>query len=113
VGGKATIARAFRVARLFRIVKRAKVLKIIIDTLIVTLPSVMNVGGLLLLIIYVYAILGMQILSGIKLGPFLNNRANFQTFGRSFLTLIRIATGEGWDYMLEDLAAPYNIVNQC
>ena len=77
VGGKATIARAFRVARLFRIIKKAKVLRIIIDTLIVTLPSLMNVGGLLLLIIYIYAVLGMQLFAGLKLQTDLNERTNF------------------------------------
>jgi hypothetical protein len=77
VGGKATIARAFRVARLFRIVKRAKVLKIITDTLIVTLPSLMNVGGLLFLILYIYSILGMQLFSGIKFNEGLDERSNF------------------------------------
>jgi hypothetical protein len=59
LGGKATIVRAFRVVRLFRIIKKAKVLKIIIDTLIVTLPHLANVGGLLLLILYIYTILGI------------------------------------------------------
>lgn len=77
VGGKATIVRAFRVMRLFRIIKRAKVLKIIVDTLIITLPSLMNVGGLLLLIIYIYSILGMQLFAGIKLGINLNKRTNY------------------------------------
>lgn len=59
VGGKATIIRTFRVVRLFKIVKRAKVLKLITDTFIVTLPPLMNVGGLLLLILYIYAIFGV------------------------------------------------------
>lgn len=59
VGGKTTLLRAFRVVRIFRIIKRAKVLKIIIDTLIVSLPSLMNIGGLFTLIIYIYSVLGM------------------------------------------------------
>lgn len=67
VGGKATIIRTFRVVRLFKIVKRAKVLKLITDTFIVTLPHLMNVGGLLLLILYIYAIIGMEMFSGILL----------------------------------------------
>ena len=111
VGGKATLIRSFRVVRIFRLIKRAKVLKIIIDTLIVSLPSLMNIGGLLILILYIYSVLGMQLFSFIKLKHHLNHRANFQTFGRSFLTLIRIATGEEWDTLLDDMTEEYSIVN--
>jgi hypothetical protein len=69
--------RAFRVARLFRLLKRVKIMKIITDTLIVTLPSLINVGRLLLLIVYMYAVLGMQLFSGIMLKDYLNERTNF------------------------------------
>lgn len=58
-GARATVVRAFRVARVFRIIKRAKVLKIIVDTFIVSLPSLLNVGGLLLIILFIYAVLGV------------------------------------------------------
>ena len=76
-GGKTTLIRAFRVIRVFRIIKRFHFLKIIIDTLIITLPSLANVGGLLLLILYVYSILGTHLYSGIMLKDDLNENANF------------------------------------
>ena len=66
VGSQTTLVRAFRVMRVLRLIKRAKVLKIIIDTFIVTLPSLANVGGLLLLIVYIYAVLGVQLFAEIK-----------------------------------------------
>ena len=101
IGGKATIIRTFRVVRLFKIVKRAKVLKLITDTLIVTLPHLMNVGGLLLLILYIYAILGMQLFAKIKLQDLgLTQRWNFQNFFNAFLMLIRISTGEEWELVM-------------
>ena len=37
-GSQATIARAFRVLRILRIIKQAKTLRMVIDTLLVTLP---------------------------------------------------------------------------
>ena len=50
-GSKTTMLRAFKVVRIFRLINRAKVLRLIVDTFIITLPSFANVGGLLLLII--------------------------------------------------------------
>lgn len=58
-GSKTTLLRTFKVVRIFRLINRAKVLRLIVDTFIITLPSFANVGGLLLLIIYVYSILGV------------------------------------------------------
>jgi len=54
------------------------------------------VGGLLLLFIYLYAVLGMNLFAHVKLGEALDRHANFKNFSTSFLTLIRISTGESW-----------------
>ena len=72
-----TLIRAFRVLRIFRLVQRAKILRLIVDTMIITLPSMANVGGLLLLIYYIFAILGVQLFSTIRLQDTLNRNENF------------------------------------
>lgn len=72
-----------------------------------------NVGGLLLLVYYMYAILGVQLFSEIKLGDNLNDDVNFKNFWRAFLTLIRMSTGEAWDTILSDMIAKRTIINQC
>jgi len=59
LGAQTTIIRAFRAVRILKLVKSAKVLRLIIDTLILTIPSMVNVGTLLLLVYYIYAILGV------------------------------------------------------
>lgn len=59
VSNKARIFKAFRVIKILRIVHKVDIIKIIIDTLFLTLPSIANVGGFLLLIIYMYAVLGV------------------------------------------------------
>ena len=58
-GGKITLMRACRCIRIFRLINRAKVLKLVVDTFIISLLSLGNIGGLLFLIIYVYSILGV------------------------------------------------------
>ena len=102
VGATGTIIRAFRICRGFRLIKRAKSLRKIFNTFVMTLPSLANVGGLLLLLWYIYAILGVFLFATIQLQETLNIHANFQTFGIAFLTLIRVTSGEAWNYILHD-----------
>lgn len=53
--------------RLIRTSKGSKMMRILIDTFVISMPSILNVGSLLLLIIYIYAILGMQLFARVNL----------------------------------------------
>jgi len=77
IGSQTTLVRTLRVLRILRIIKRAKVLKLVVDTLFNTLPSLANIGGLLLLIVYMYSILGVYLFGNIKLQGNFNHQANF------------------------------------
>ena len=66
-----------------------------------------------MLIVFIFSILGNQIFAKIKWQEHLNQEANFVHFGRSFLTLMRASTGEGWDFVLKDMMMKYSISNQC
>lgn len=59
IKGALTIIRAFRILRIVRLIKSARSLNIIFTTFTVSLPALLNVSGLLLLILYVYSIIGM------------------------------------------------------
>jgi voltage-dependent calcium channel L type alpha-1D len=72
-----TIARAFRIGRVFRLIKKAKFLRIIFNTIILTLPSLANVGGLLILLLFIFAILGTQLFATVTLQTTLNHHKNF------------------------------------
>ena len=61
IGSKFSIIRTLRGARILRMIKNAKVLRMIIDTFIITVPSFVNMGGLLFLILFIYAVLGVQL----------------------------------------------------
>jgi hypothetical protein len=104
VGAVATVVRTFRVGRIFRLVQRAKKLKFYFSTLIQTLPSLGNIGGLLFLLFFIYAVMGVQLFSEVRLGSTLNEYANFQSFGRAILTLMRCSTGEAWNGIMYDAA---------
>lgn len=77
VGAKGTLIRTFRIGRVFRIVKGFKDLKVIFNTLIVTLPSLASVGGLLMLLFFLYAIMGTFLFSTVMLNNSLDTHANF------------------------------------
>jgi hypothetical protein len=77
LGSQTTIVRSFRIGRVFKLFRRNKSLKIIFQTLVVTLPALANVGSLLLLFVYIYSILGVFMFSSIKLNGALHENVNF------------------------------------
>ena len=87
-----TIIRTFRICRVFRLIKQAKQLNTIFNALVSTLPKLANVGSLLIMLLYFFAILGMNLFGLVKLQTNLNKHVNFQSFWLSVLTLLRIAT---------------------
>jgi voltage-dependent calcium channel L type alpha-1D len=101
---QSTVARAFRIGRIFRLVTKAKFLRVIFNTIIFTIPSLANVGALMMLLLFIFSILGVQIFATVQLQTVLNEHANFQNFGIALLTLIRFQTGEGWNDVMKDLA---------
>ncbi|KAA0147079.1 hypothetical protein FNF31_07654 [Cafeteria roenbergensis] len=105
VGSVATVVRTFRIGRIFRLVPRAKKIQFYFSTLVQTLPSLGNIGGLLFLLFFVYAVMGVQLFAEVRHGDSLNDHANFQSFGFALLTLMRAATGEAWNYLMYDAAA--------
>lgn len=113
VGVQTTILRPLRILRVFRLVRRAKSLNIIFETFLITIPALVNIGSLLILFLYLYAILGVALFAEVKLQDDLNTYANFQTFPMSFLTLFRASTGEGWNYIMYDAVRQHSPLFQC
>merc|ERR1712196_652129 len=73
------------------------------------MPSLVNVGIILVLLYFIFAIIGMNLFSGIKYGDFLNDDANFDTFLKSMNTLFRASTGESYNGIMHEtmIAPPY------
>lgn len=46
----------------------------------------------------------MQLYPNVRRGQFINEYANFETFGVSFITLIRMMTGESWNGIMHECA---------
>ena len=109
----ATVVRVLKFIRALRIVKKAEMLKKIALTLILTIPSLANIALLLFLLVIFYAIMGMNLFGKVMLHDALDEHANFQNFPNAFLTMMRCATGEGWNDIMNALMEQKSIRFQC
>ena len=76
----------------------AKGIRKLLFALIVSLPALFNIGALLALITFIYAIIGMTIFGHVKHQGEINDLVNFETFGRSMQLLFRLVK-ESWLWM--------------
>ncbi|XP_014771226.1 sodium channel protein 1 brain [Octopus bimaculoides] len=97
------VARMFRIGRIIRLIKWAKGMRKLLFALVISLPALFNIGALLFLVMFIYTIIGMSSFGQIKLSGALNDQVNFQTFGKTFLLLVRLATSAGWNDILGPL----------
>ena len=88
-------------------------MQIIFTTFLVTLPALANVGGLLLLLLYIYSVLGTFLFAEVMIDSPLHDNLNFKNFITSFLTLIRISTGEAWHEVMYACTRSYSLQHQC
>lgn len=67
IGALSNMIRIFRIARIFKIINKYKSLRILFYTFIGAIPQLTNVGGLLMLFLFLYAVLGVELFSTVKL----------------------------------------------
>uniref|UniRef100_A0A8C3TQ06 Sodium channel protein n=1 Tax=Catharus ustulatus TaxID=91951 RepID=A0A8C3TQ06_CATUS len=92
--------RLVRIGRILRLVHRAKRIHTLLFALLMSLPALVNIGLLLFLIMFIYAIVGMANFACLRLDGGIDNIFNFQTFCGSILCLFQITTSAGWDTLL-------------
>merc|ERR1719499_991464 len=113
VGGLASIFRTLRIGRIVRLLNKAPILNALFMTLIFSSPALLNIGSLLFIITFIYAILGVTLFGETvqldskdypyiplqnsivtsnqpKLEAF-NNHINFDNFGKAMLVVYRMA----------------------
>ncbi|KAK6494824.1 sodium channel protein 60E-like [Huso huso] len=103
-----TILRVFRVARLgrlLRLVRSLKGIRRLLFTLIMSIPALFNIGVLLLLVMFIYSILGMTLFQDLPRSGSINEIVNFETFANSMLLLFRLTTAAGWNDVLQQMMA--------
>jgi len=96
--GNVSALRLFRLARLFRMFAKIPALRALFETLILSSSSLINVGSLIFVIFYIYAILGVFLFGRVAWSDGgLSQHANFSTFPAAIITLWRMATGDAWE----------------
>lgn len=85
----AMILRLLRLMRVLRLIRAVPRLQIVVEALLSSLPSMFYVSMLLMMLFYMYAVLGTFIFS-------LNDPVHFGNLQTSFLSLFRIVTLEDW-----------------
>ena len=98
------VMRIFRIARLLRVLEFAKGIRQLLVALMISLPALFNIGMLLFLVIFIYAIIGMSAFGRVKKQGSLDDIVNFETFGSSMLLLFRLSTGSGWNDVMASLS---------
>eukprot|EP00927_Polykrikos_kofoidii_P025416 TRINITY_DN22831_c0_g1_i1.p1 TRINITY_DN22831_c0_g1~~TRINITY_DN22831_c0_g1_i1.p1 ORF type:complete len:2622 (-),score=470.03 TRINITY_DN22831_c0_g1_i1:58-7023(-) len=95
--------KVFRIARLFRLVRFLKGLNQLFFAFVLSLPKLFNVACIMFLLIYLYAVLGLNIFAKVVQNSVYNDSANFTTFFNAMSLLVRSMTGEGWNEIMHSL----------
>lgn len=102
-----TFFRLFRVLRLVKLLSRGEGIRNLLWTFIKSFQALPHVALLIVMLFFIYAVIGMQMFGKIALvdGTHINRNNHFQTFPQAVLMLFRCATGEAWQEVM--LAASY------
>ncbi|NXB36860.1 SCN5A protein, partial [Eulacestoma nigropectus] len=97
------VIRLVRIGRILRLIRGAKGIRTLLFALMMSLPALFNIGLLLFLVMFIYAIFGMANFAYVKKEHGIDDMFNFQTFANSMLCLFQITTSAGWDGLLSPI----------
>ncbi|XP_067906863.1 voltage-dependent L-type calcium channel subunit alpha-1C isoform X4 [Heterodontus francisci] len=97
-----TFFRLFRVMRLVKLLSRGEGIRTLLWTFIKSFQALPYVALLIVMLFFIYAVIGMQVFGKIAMtdGSAINRNNNFQTFPQAVLLLFRCATGEAWQEIM-------------
>ncbi|RNA12176.1 voltage-dependent calcium channel type D subunit alpha-1-like, partial [Brachionus plicatilis] len=92
--------RLFRVMRLIKLLSRNEGIRTLLWTFIKSFQALPYVVLLIIMLFFIYAVIGMQLFGKIRLDEQMENEINrhnnFRSFPRAIMVLFRSATGEAW-----------------
>ncbi|TFK01247.1 striatin-interacting protein 1 [Platysternon megacephalum] len=97
------VIRLAQIGRILRLVRAAKGIRTLLFALMMSLPALFNIGLLLFLVMFIYAIFGMANFAYVQWESGIDDMFNFQTFANSMLCLFQITTSAGWDGLLSPI----------
>ncbi|XP_035271256.1 sodium channel, voltage gated, type V-like, alpha b isoform X3 [Anguilla anguilla] len=97
------VIRLARIGRVLRLIRGAKGIRTLLFALMMSLPALFNIGLLLFLVMFIYAIFGMANFAYVKKQAGIDDMFNFETFANSMICLFQITTSAGWDSLLSPI----------
>ncbi|XP_036335354.1 muscle calcium channel subunit alpha-1 isoform X1 [Rhagoletis pomonella] len=94
--------RLFRVMRLVKLLSKGEGIRTLLWTFIKSFQALPYVALLIIMLFFIYAVIGMQVFGKINLSDdtAIHRNNNFQTFPQAVLVLFRSATGEAWQEIM-------------
>lgn len=102
------VIRVLRISRMFRVFKSLKAIQTMIDVIVFSLPAMLNVLSLMILLFFIYAVLGSYLFYQVDSGTIIDPYFNFSNFHSSMIILWRISTGEDYPYIITDCTTALN-----
>ncbi|XP_065316255.1 muscle calcium channel subunit alpha-1-like isoform X4 [Gordionus sp. m RMFG-2023] len=106
--------RLFRVMRLVKLLSRGEGIRTLLWTFMKSFQALPYVALLIVMLFFIYAVIGMQIFGRIAMNPEteIHRNNNFASFPLALLVLFRSATGEAWqEIMLACANTPQAVCN--
>ncbi|KAK3783093.1 hypothetical protein RRG08_054985 [Elysia crispata] len=95
--------RLFRAARLVKLLRQGYTIRLLLWTFFQSFKALPYVCLLILMLFFIFAIIGMQVFGSIKLDSktSINRHNNFRSFFQALILLFRCATGEAWQQIMQ------------
>ncbi|XP_033021876.1 sodium channel protein type 5 subunit alpha-like [Lacerta agilis] len=97
------VIRLVRIGRILRLIRSARGIRTLLFALMMSLPALFNIGLLLFLVMFIYAVFGMANFAYVRREAGIDDMFNFETFPNSMLCLFQITTSAGWDGLLSPI----------
>ncbi|RZF39363.1 hypothetical protein LSTR_LSTR000884 [Laodelphax striatellus] len=99
--------RLFRVMRLVKLLSKGEGIRTLLWTFIKSFQALPYVALLIVMLFFIYAVVGMQVFGKIALDDdsSIHRNNNFQSFPQAILVLFRSATGEAWQNIMLDCSS--------
>ena len=103
-----SVLRAFRLLRIFKIVKSWITLRVLLETVLKSIGAISNLGVLTLLFLFINSLMAKQFITEDLFDSDGNpSRYSFKTTGRSFVTIFIVLTGENWNEIMVQVIDKY------
>ena len=104
IGQEVAVVRVFRVSRLLLLLRKMKGLQTLFVTFYHALPEFGNVAFVLVVLYFIFAVVGVALFSSIPKNGAFDDVTNFDDVLRAFITLYVMMTQESWEDIADGMA---------